>query len=177
MENISNVDLSYMAGILDGEGCIEIIKSNPKEHKISPNYKCRIRVSNCDKILINWLYSKFGGYRGNQRDGRNNRRNQFYWGANDDLAAEILRRTIQYMVIKKEQSKLLIEMRDTFKMYYGIFGVPSEVNIKRDEIFTRCRLLKHIEYEPYNSKFELGKTNIKSRKISIKQNTGEREQR
>jgi hypothetical protein len=61
-DSIDNEVLAYIGGILDGEGCILISKSNRtrKENK-NPVYSTRISVSMCDKEIPELFYKLFGG--------------------------------------------------------------------------------------------------------------------
>lgn len=49
------IDLAYLAGLMDGEGCIMITKS-----KISnkPVYNCQVKITNTDVNLIEKIQSK-----------------------------------------------------------------------------------------------------------------------
>lgn len=143
---VSNEELSYAAGIIDGEGCIDIVKTKPCGRRKTPSFKSRVRVSNTDKRLIVWLHQKFGGYVYNSYDNRKNRRNKFEWCLNDDNAVEFLNLIKPFMKLKIEQANLLIEFRKTFNTYYGIFGLPEDILIKRNFYFNECKRLKKIEF-------------------------------
>ena len=50
-------DISYMAGIIDGEGCISINYARK-----SGEYRMRISITNTDRILLDWVQERYGGY-------------------------------------------------------------------------------------------------------------------
>lgn len=50
-------DISYLAGIIDGEGCISI-----NHRKKTNEYRLRISITSTDKILLDWVQERYGGY-------------------------------------------------------------------------------------------------------------------
>ena len=57
------MELSYLAGIIDGEGYVGIIKCTPQKkfRETKPRYKPTIIIVNTNKKLINILNYNFGG--------------------------------------------------------------------------------------------------------------------
>lgn len=59
---MNNVELAYIAGIVDGEGYIGLSKFQGKvygaRYKNKYSYKTRFVVTNTDRSLILWLHSK-----------------------------------------------------------------------------------------------------------------------
>jgi len=54
-------DMSYLAGIIDGEGCFYLAKRKQRGNHSA--YKTpRIVVANTNIDLMNWLKENFGGY-------------------------------------------------------------------------------------------------------------------
>jgi predicted transcriptional regulator len=52
-------ELGYLAGLFDGEGCIEfVVDKRRKEVK----EVCRVKISNTNPEVINWLVEKVGGH-------------------------------------------------------------------------------------------------------------------
>ncbi|XOB41811.1 MAG: hypothetical protein ACKKMS_00205 [Candidatus Nealsonbacteria bacterium] len=84
----------YLAGIIDGEGCVKPSKSNYP----------RCIVSNTSKELVDWLYDNFGGYKSpSKREG--NRKLQYWWMLRKKEMKNILPLIIPYLIIKKEEAK------------------------------------------------------------------------
>ena len=97
--------LIYLAGIIDGEGCVKLAC-----HKIKRKYKIyygcqkRCEVSNTSKKLIDWLYKNFGGHLiSAKREG--NRKLQYRWALRKKEIEEIFPQIIPYLIVKKEESK------------------------------------------------------------------------
>lgn len=101
-------DLAYIAGIIDGEGCIT--KSVAKQHWC-------VSVYQSDKRLIDWLL-KFGGYSGT-RDAnkaalyaRGIRTNSdlYYWNlANARDVRRLLRALLPYLLLKRDRALQAID--------------------------------------------------------------------
>ncbi len=51
---------AYLAGIVDGEGCIRVNRNDSGNRKV-PSYAIRIQVAQKNGKMIDWLYGNFGG--------------------------------------------------------------------------------------------------------------------
>jgi hypothetical protein len=145
---LTETDLAYVAGIVDGEGCIQVQKYKKRKRERSTPYKLQLRVSNTDLRLVQHLQSLFPGYIYNGSEKRKNRRNQFYWHVNGKKAAHILEKLVPFLVSKKDQAEIAIAFQDTFNQYYGIYGLPKEIIAFREECYQKCRKLKKKEFKP-----------------------------
>lgn len=110
-------DLIYIAGLFDGEGCVNIYQINTdymkqKERRKVPKWVLSVTIYNCDFEIINWLYESFGGYL--QRRVRNNPkwRQNYAWKLSANKALEFLKRIEPYLRIKKEQALTAIEFQE-----------------------------------------------------------------
>jgi len=60
-------DYAYLAGFLDGEGCIGVysrIKQNRGSRQYTPSksYRPRVSIVNTNKEVLEWIKKEFGGY-------------------------------------------------------------------------------------------------------------------
>ena len=53
LKNWSDFDIGYLAGIIDGEGCLNLYNSRGYTH-------CRLTINTTDKLLASWLKEKLG---------------------------------------------------------------------------------------------------------------------
>ena len=51
---------AYLAGIVDGEGCLRIDIGNEVTRK-NPTYRLRLQIAQKNGKIIDWLYGNFGG--------------------------------------------------------------------------------------------------------------------
>lgn len=140
-------DLAYIAGIIDGEGCIQIQKPKRRHNRErSQTYKLQLRVANTDLRLIEYINSIFPAYIYNGSEKRKGRRRQFVWHANGAKAAAVLRAVLPFLICKKEQAMTAISFQDTFNTYYGVHGLPTEVLEFRERSYLECRKFKKREF-------------------------------
>lgn len=99
-------DLAYTAGIVDGEGCITILKSR-KDERVQ--YTPRVTVKMCDTNPILFLKRKFGGGVSRQ-ECEPPRRDAYYWYLDDKHSVKwLLMRVLPYLRVKARQAELLLE--------------------------------------------------------------------
>lgn len=103
---MSKAKFSYLAGILDGEGCITI-GAGQKETCI--NYNAIVSVQNTSKKLIDWLQSKFGGQVYLSKKATEKTKPAWMWRLTQKKAIELLLLAVlPYLIIKQEQAKVLL---------------------------------------------------------------------
>lgn len=98
---------SYLAGIIDGEGCLTIGAGN-KGNVI--NYNSVVMVTSTSEKLVKWLQHNFGGnYYQSGRDVPNCKP-AFIWRFLRKADIEkLLLAILPYLIIKREQAILLLE--------------------------------------------------------------------
>ena len=97
------VVLAYAAGILDGEGSISIVHSSPT------SYSLNVTVANTYRPLIEWLVHHFGGTF-TRYPATDKWRERFYWRLHGPNAATLLEAILPFMVIKRQQATLAVEL-------------------------------------------------------------------
>jgi len=107
----------YLAGILDGEGCISIHCGSGKRYdkrwptgdKRYPKFALGVSIYQQDVRLMKWLVFHFGGqyYR---HPMRKERKDGYSWHApTGEKGQEFLLALIPYLMLKQEQAKLALE--------------------------------------------------------------------
>jgi len=111
---------AYLAGLIDGDGCIVISKSytygkNHPEIKYD-KYILKIEVSSSDTRLINYLVGAFGGRFGisNRKSGFSSEPN-FFWQVYAKQNKEILKKIIPFIHLKKAQAELGVRFCEIHK--------------------------------------------------------------
>ena len=114
MENTDKIELSYMAGVLDGDGSISLIKRSAKKGSQSPLYYPCIQLGSLSKDLTEYFKTKLGGWTGIIKgkvckDGTV-RRDFFIWMARQSSKCLIVLEKISpFLVIKKERADFLLK--------------------------------------------------------------------
>jgi hypothetical protein len=133
--------LAYVAGIIDGEGCVGIHRGfvwprrGPKKYE---HYMLRVEVASTSRELIDFMLSTFGGqfYAGK----RPNRKPYYRWVLAAKSGEEFLRRIYPYLIIKKGQVDLIFKFRQST----GISGtkLTPEVVAFRRHCYEQLALMK-----------------------------------
>lgn len=109
--DIDSHDIAYVAGLFDGEGCVNVTEVKPKKGRHSPSFQTLAQISNNDREVLNWVQSLFGG-----TITSNNVRRQrvtFTWRVYHKRAKEFLEIIFPYLRIKEQQAQLLIELENS----------------------------------------------------------------
>lgn len=132
MEEIKNLSLEYIAGLLDGEGCITIEKSKRKG-KRNFSFDLRVTIVNKCKKVLELIHQQFNG----SLIPRNHTKPQhsicWTWTITSNKAKEFLNLILPFMVIKKEEAKVAIEFQN-YQLNSGIVThMSNEKRIERIE--------------------------------------------
>ena len=150
--------LAYMAGIVDGEGCLTI-GTYTKGPTGNPWYCTYLVISSTDEPLIDWLVTNFGVHKmiyTSAQMAANCRRQVYRWQCGGDRLHHICESILPFSVIKKRQIEIVMEFLETSKMRVYEVGrrgpkVPPEVYERRINLCSELRSL-HIRNGPLNDK-------------------------
>ena len=110
MKEYTVEQLAYLAGILDGEGCLKPSRL-PNKKTGEYIYKvARVEVSNTSKELIDWLYGTFGGHVCPMIEREGNRKPQYRWKLRKQEMKDILPLVIPYFQIKKKEAEDILDL-------------------------------------------------------------------
>ena len=154
MAIMSKTTAAYMAGIVDGEGTITIIKCWNKKNQKS-YFGVYLNISNTNKNLINWLKKSFGGYIykikvPNPKPNWNDiYRWQIYRQSN---LIKILEKIKPYLKIKKRHAEIVLEFIKLFDSKFFLYErykngqikkriVDNEIEKKRDILYQELKKL------------------------------------
>ncbi len=106
---MKRTDLAYVAGIIDGEGCISF-SGNPTK---SSHYNyILVQVVNTNEWLIRWLHMAFGGrfhLRKDKREKAKGWKPTYQWSIGSMDALKFLELVYPYLKIKKPQAEIAIK--------------------------------------------------------------------
>lgn len=107
--NISNLNKAYIAGFIDGEGCISITKRKDKEYKNGYSFYSNIRITNTNLEILEWIKNILdcGGHL---------------------KACIIAKELLPFLIVKKKQAEILLDFQKLKEenKQKGIDGVPPE---------------------------------------------------
>ena len=113
-KELKETEKAYIAGILDGEGCVSIAKSN-RSYLNYPYYQLRVIIAMSDKNVIDLLTKKLGGYQQSIKMKNINHKISYRWQLTCDDAENFLRLIEKYLIVKKMHCKAAFNFRKTKK--------------------------------------------------------------
>lgn len=99
---MEEVEKAYVAGIVDGEGTVTLMKHHRNETP-TPN----VSVANNNLELLKWLKSIYGGTITNKKKRLPHHNDSYAWYVRQDRAIRFLNEIKQYLIIKKQHAELI----------------------------------------------------------------------
>ena len=128
---LSEHEIGYLAGIMDGEGCIHISSpiSRTKDCK-SHIYQTYISVTNTEMPLLAWIQERIGGIiRSIPTDKKSGviRKPIWRWFCPIIRLTDFCQLLIPYSIIKRREFEIMLEIRSTYKSpaQKGKQGIPK----------------------------------------------------
>jgi len=124
-----SVDLAYMAGIIDGEGCIYArVVLYPKR---GMSTFLQLSVTMCSPSVIEWIHENFGGeiYLSSPPSGA--RRERFHWQVRGANISIVLSAILPYLREKSVRAILAMELAGLIKRGGKNIG-QEEVSRRQD---------------------------------------------
>ena len=125
--------LSYTAGIIEGEGCIQITKERNKQYQ-KDYYRVRVYVDNSNPLMPIFLHEKYGGYLGSWEQKNKKWRRVFRWRAEIKDTKSFLLKMKDYVTCKRDEV-------DTALSFFDAKNVTE-----KEALYQRMKFLKSPEY-------------------------------
>jgi hypothetical protein len=164
----SKVQWSYLAGIIDGEGCIScfkawIVQRNKKnlqrpanEQRFYWQYQFTVTITNTDLSLMKWLVVTFGGsYRGTYATTEKHKGRYEWSPKGQGHHKKILLGILPYILMKRKQAILGLKYIDLE------YGKQKE----REDIFQQMKILNQKGPSPTTNMLNLSEESILEEKI------------
>lgn len=97
------MNLAYIAGLVDGEGCIGFTQNRGR---LVP----RIDIANTNKDLIIELQKQFGGCIRESKRAKSNWKTGYHWVVTSKLAIDFLDKIGKYLILKANQMYCLFAL-------------------------------------------------------------------
>ena len=128
MRKMTSTENAYVAGIIDGEGCIEFkwadrIRRDRKGHPTYRTLIVRMEVPQVDGRLIDYLMKTTDeGNRDIKRFPKHpTYHDQHRWRVSHHGVYRVLKQVYKYLIVKREKAKLVIDHYDK-KFSKKVFG-------------------------------------------------------
>lgn len=107
MENKEDLLMSYIAGLIDGDGSISLIRES---RATGFKYHPCIQLSNVFEGMIDLLYQTFGGCKKIKSRQLHAKKTQYVWNVRGlESCKNVLEKIIPYVVLKKKQCEKLLK--------------------------------------------------------------------
>ena len=137
----SPTELAYLAGLIDGEGCICVFPSRGKTNgKIYPRGRPIINIANTHEGVLRWVERVAGGRVYQRKELQSGWRPVCVWESGWQHARMVLEACAPYLIIKRRQADLFIEFCKTCRRN-GSGGVPETILSRRDQIIEEMAAL------------------------------------
>ena len=150
MHALTQAQIGYIAGLLDGEGSVSIVRITPKRGRDCkrPMHQLRVIISNTDYRMMKWLLETTGVGHIATRTMKNknpNWRPSYWYILGAKKAYDFLMVVYDYLVIKREVADVALEFYSTVLSYknniYGCKGLTDEIIEHRDLLKNRINKL------------------------------------
>ena len=147
---LSEAELGYIAGIIDGEGCIGIHKHSDNRGRSRLHYLYVI-VSNNNPDCVKFFQKRFGGWI-TARQQQKNWNVNYKWGLRSERARNLLETIEPYLLLKRAQAKLGIEF-DKAKIRHKLTDREWK---KRERFYLKMRKLnqRYTKPKPHHLKLQ-----------------------
>ncbi len=100
---MNETEKAYIAGIIDGEGCISIEKFISRGNM---NYRLKLRVTNTNMLLMAYLTLCLGGCISTRHRKEPNCKTTYIWSLPGQPAVDCLKQVLPHLLLKKEVAEL-----------------------------------------------------------------------
>lgn len=142
----------YVAGIIDGEGCITILIQNPgKDGRLSPSHRLFVKVTMGHKPTIEYLHKMVGLGSIHLQSGQRSRQGKQWndawtWWVGGRQASALVREVRPLLITKAEEADVALEFDALPRGLVGGAGgnkrLSPEIIAARQDCFERIRDLK-----------------------------------
>ena len=111
------VELSYLAGFIDGDGFIIAHSYCPRKNSQFHQYNLTVGAVNTNKEVLDWIKKNFGGCIQTRKVKDVLKHKVSYsWRLQSKKAEKLLKHIYPYLKIKKPQARVALEFRKTFDL-------------------------------------------------------------
>ena len=135
------LEYSYLAGLVDGEGYLGITTKGIRVNGRN-KYQVIIRIQMCDKEIIEYLSSFLNVKIANHYRDHPIWKDAYSVTLYDNRATEFIKKIYPYLRVKKKQAEIIIEFRKSITRGRNQSNpVTLEMIDKQDELYNKIRFI------------------------------------
>jgi len=155
---ILDTDLAYLAGLIDGEGCISIEKYTAKMPRKTARYTLKVEFQMSDDLAIKHISNLFGIAIMRKRKSSNMKKEAFRVSWQAIKAKNILLRVLPFLILKKSQAEVGIRFQEFQSSILGGKTLNQETLDKKHDYYLLLRQLKYQNQEGSETRDETSET-------------------
>lgn len=140
MAIMSKLTASYLAGLVDGEGYIGLmrLRGNYRAGRTSREFYFRptLKIAMTDRKTIEWLYNSFGGTF-SVRKAHHNSRESYCWALAKHQTLTFIEKIYPYLKTKRKQAELILQ----YPLNKAGTPLSDEIYNRRAELSEQIRSL------------------------------------
>ena len=141
---MKNTHRAYIAGLVDGEGCITIAKRKNGHHKEGKGrswyYSPIVTIANTDKRMVDFVVNCYKGWITKPKPQKSHYKQLYAWFIGGDRMKEFLKDILPYLIVKRKQAEIVL----AFPCYK--FGLSKRKTSRtKEEIEEQDSLWKRIK--------------------------------
>ena len=133
INELSKEDAAYIAGIVDGEGSLNLNRVHSNDPNRKATYSIRMRITNTFPGLLDWIGLKVGyGSIGQLKKYKIHYKQAYEWILNGRRAVVLLKQLYPYLKVKKLQADVIFEYAETLTPPGQVKLTQNVINIRED---------------------------------------------
>lgn len=138
-------DRAWTAGVIDGEGCITVVKTDKKRRR-HPQYYLRVNVAMVHLPTLQKVQTLFGGTIYCKRSADKKHRTAWIWSCGSQEAATLLKAIAPFSLTKKSEVDLALLFVNRKRLAFSKGGLTPEMLEERESLYLQLRSAKRYEF-------------------------------
>jgi len=139
----TDLDIAWMAGIVDGEGTFVTWKTTSSRGKKVNWFKYRLSVAMINQIAVQKCKDISGYGTVSQNRLTSTGKPVWSWKVEAKTAAKVAILLLPYLVVKRNQAELFISLAATMNQYGNTKTPTDETLLYREQLFEQIRNLNY----------------------------------
>jgi hypothetical protein len=145
VNNLTETEKAYIAGLIDGEGCLTITKQM-LNGCVNYSYAILVIVSMTDERVIRYLHKVTGiGAVHFIRPPKPEYKDQWTWQLSRFQALELIAAIVDYLIVKQDEARLILEFAQIPIQRRKFGAIDPATSALRESYRIRVMNMKHIQ--------------------------------
>lgn len=114
----SETEKAYMAGFIDGEGCLSIVRAQPRGRTRSIGHRPMVIVANTNVASFD-IFVKYYGSKRSPSKKKPNHKIRWVWTCPAGKIYHLLKDVYPYLILKKKQAEIILDFLESTNNHRG----------------------------------------------------------